>query len=114
LQSPSTKHYSEQYNPLKTHLEQGIGEVTDSADHHGEWTIVWTISWEFPIDPIADTTESKRDRDTYCEDICDLEESITVSLGKKKNGHKNSEESSMKTHASLPYREDLQGIGYKE
>jgi hypothetical protein len=81
--------------------------VSDSVYHHHERTIVWTISWELLIDPVADTSEPECYRDTYCKDISDLEESISISSTKKKYSQENSEKSTMETHASLPYREDL-------
>jgi hypothetical protein len=78
--------------------------VPNTSDHHREGAIVWIISWEFPIDPVADATESERYRDAYCEYICDLEESVSISLSKKKDRKKNSEKSSMEAHPSLPDR----------
>jgi hypothetical protein len=81
--------------------------VSHSRDHHREWTIVWAVSWEFCVNPVADTTESESYWDTHCEDISDLEESISIPLGKEKNCEENSEESPMEAHASLPDREYL-------
>ena len=114
LKPPKRKKYHKQDDPLKAHLEKRIGKISDSVYHHRERAIIRTISWEFSVDIVADTTESECDRDTYCEDISDLEESVSVSLGKKKNSHENSEESAMKTHSSLPYGKYLDGIFYEK
>ena len=88
--------------------------MPNSRDHHREGAVVWTISWEFPIDPVTDTTETESNRNTYCEDICDLKESVSVFSRKKKNSYEYSEESTMKTHSSLPDREDLYRVLYKK
>ena len=66
------------------------------------------------IDPVADTTKAEGDREAYREDICNFEESVSVFSGKNTNSNKYSEKSTMKTHASLPDREDLYRVCYEE
>jgi hypothetical protein len=63
---PEKYHNNKKYNSLEKHLEERIWKVGGSIDHQGKWSTIRGISREFPVYPVADTTETESYRDDDC------------------------------------------------
>ena len=104
------EHDNEEDDSLEERFEERIREVSDAVDGHREDSVVRSESRQFAVDPIADASESEGDRDDDSDAVDEVPEVVSIFFCKKVDARDDAEESSVKTHTSLPDLDDLYRI----
>ena len=101
------EHNEKEKNSLKKHFEEGAREVCDAIFYHPKRSIIWGISRKFPINIISDSSESDSNWNDNSETIGYRKEGFFIFFCVEKHCSNNSDESSVKAHASFPEGEYL-------